>query len=86
MEKEKISVIIPIYNAKKYLDRCLNSVINQDYENLEIILVNDGSTDGSAQICNGWAQKDVRVKVIHKIAGGSLLRVKQALTRRAAII
>jgi len=60
-----ISVIIPIYNTEKYLKKCLKSVINQSYKNLEIILVNDGSTDNSTVICNDFADKDSRIKVIH---------------------
>ena len=60
-----ISVIIPVYNIEKYLSRCITSVVNQTYKNLEIILVDDGSTDGSAKICDEWAQKDERIKVFH---------------------
>ena len=67
---EKISVIIPVYNMEKYLNRCINSVINQTYKNLEIILVNDGSTDNSADICNYFLNKDSRIKVINKKNGG----------------
>lgn len=62
----KISIIIPVYNAAKYLDKCLNSVLSQTYTNLQIILVNDGSTDGSAEICDGYAGKDPRIQVIHQ--------------------
>ena len=57
-----ISVIIPVYNGEKYLETCLNSVINQDYKNLEIIIVNDGSTDKSPAICKSFADKDSRIK------------------------
>lgn len=67
----KISVIIPVYNVEKYLPQCLESVINQTYHNLEIILVDDGSTDSSPQICNDYATKDNRIKLIHKENGGS---------------
>lgn len=66
----KISIIIPIYNVEKYLSQCLDSVINQTYHNLEIILVNDGSTDSCPQICEEYAAKDNRIKVIHKQNGG----------------
>lgn len=62
----KISIIIPIYNAASFLDECLKSVLYQTHENWEAILVNDGSTDGSASICDGYAQKDCRFRVIHK--------------------
>ena len=70
IEKEKISVIIPVYNVEKYLKRCLDSVINQTYKNLEVILVDDGSTDNSGKICDEYAEKDKRIIVIHKNNGG----------------
>ena len=60
-----ISVIVPVYNAEKYIRACLDSIVNQTYKNLEIILVEDGSTDGSGAICAEYADKDVRIKVIH---------------------
>ena len=66
----KISVIIPVYNVEKYLKRCLDSVVNQTYKNLEIILIDDGSTDNSGKICDEYAQKDKRIIVIHKENGG----------------
>lgn len=65
-----ISVIIPVYNEEKRLERCLNSVINQTYQNLEIILVDDGSTDNSAAICDKFEAQDKRIRVIHKPNGG----------------
>lgn len=65
-----ISVIIPVYNVENYLDRCITSVIDQTYKNLEILLVNDGSTDKSGEICDNYAQQDKRIKVIHKKNGG----------------
>ena len=65
-----ISVIIPIYNVKNYLDKCIESVINQTYENLEIILVDDGSTDGSEKKCDEYLDRDKRISVIHKENGG----------------
>jgi len=67
---DKISIIIPIYNVEPYIKKCLDSVINQTYANLEIICVNDGSTDASGKICDEYAKKDSRVKVFHKINGG----------------
>lgn len=67
----KISVIVPVYNVQKYLDNCIESIVNQSYNNLEIILVDDGSTDNSPQICDSWAFKDNRIKVIHKENGGA---------------
>lgn len=66
----KISVIIPVYNIEEYLERCLDSVIAQTYTNLEIIVVDDGSTDSSPSICDEYAGKDERIKVIHKKNGG----------------
>ena len=63
---DKISVIVPIYNVAKYLPTCLNSIINQTYQNLEIILIDDGSTDNSGKIADQYAQKDPRIKVIHQ--------------------
>lgn len=66
----KISIIIPIYNVELYLEQCLNSIINQSYSNLEIILVNDGSQDQSAKICDEFGAKDSRIKVIHQLNAG----------------
>lgn len=66
-----ISIVIPVYNVEKYLRQCIDSVINQSYKNIEIILINDGSTDGSGTICNSYLNKDKRVKVIHKQNGGA---------------
>lgn len=61
----KVSVIIPVYNVENYLERCLNSVLNQTYKDIEIILVNDGSTDSSGEICDKYGNKDKRIKVIN---------------------
>lgn len=66
----KISVVIPVYNVEKFLAKCLRSVIAQSYADLEIILVNDGSTDGSAEICEYFANADSRIKVIHQLNEG----------------
>ena len=65
-----ISVIVPIYNVEKYLPKCIESIINQTYTNLEIILVDDGSPDNCGLICDEYAQKDNRIKVVHKTNGG----------------
>ena len=70
MPSPLISVIIPIYNVEQYLRRCLDSIVNQSYTNLEIILVDDGSPDSSPQICDKYASKDNRIIVIHKENGG----------------
>ena len=61
-----ISVVLPIYNVEKYLNRCIKSIITQTYKNLEVILVDDGSPDHCPRICDEWAKKDARIKVIHK--------------------
>ena len=68
--QEKISVIVPIYNVEDYLHRCVDSIINQTYTNLEIILVDDGSPDNCLKICDEYAKKDSRIKVVHKKNGG----------------
>lgn len=68
--KDKISVVVPIYNVEKYLDKCVESIVGQTYRNLEIILVDDGSTDCSGIMCDTWAEKDNRICVIHKENGG----------------
>lgn len=66
-----ISVIVPVYNVEKYLDKCIESIVNQTYKNLEIILVDDGSPDNCPQICDNWAKKDDRIIVIHKENSGA---------------
>ena len=65
-----ISVIVPVYNVEDYIDCCVESIVNQSYQKLEIILVNDGSNDKSPAICDSWAYRDSRIKVIHKSNGG----------------
>ena len=69
-DEELISVIVPIYNVKQYLKECLDSIVNQTYTKLEILLIDDGSTDGSGAICDVYAQRDDRIKVCHKKNGG----------------
>ncbi|MDR3126098.1 MAG: glycosyltransferase [Rickettsiales bacterium] len=64
--KNKVSVIIPVYNVEKYLSQCLESVVGQTYKNLEVIIVDDGSTDGSTEICRAWAKRDRRIRVIRQ--------------------
>lgn len=70
MRKGVISVVVPIFNVEKYLDRCIHSIVNQSYQNLEIILVDDGSPDRCPEMCDQWARKDSRIKVVHKENGG----------------
>lgn len=65
-----ISVIVPVYNVEKYLDECIESIVSQSYTNFELILVDDGSPDKCPEICDEWAKRDNRIKVIHKENGG----------------
>ena len=65
-----VSVIVPVYNAEKYVGECLESIINQSYKHLEIIVVDDGSTDGSSKICDEYALQDNRIQVIHQVNCG----------------
>lgn len=75
----EISVIVPIHNTKKYLKQCIDSIINQTFSNLEIILVDDASSDGSGKICDNYAIKDERIKVVHKKWGGIVAARKEGL-------
>ena len=70
IEKDKISIIVPVYNVEDYLKKCIDSIVRQQYKNLEIILVDDGSIDNSGEICEKYAKEDDRIKVIHKKNGG----------------
>ena len=70
MASELVTVIVPIYKVEEYLDSCVNSLVHQTYQNLEIILVDDGSPDRCPKICDEWAQRDSRIRVIHKVNGG----------------
>lgn len=70
MDYGKVSVIVPIYKVEPYLDRCVQSIVDQTYKNLEIILVDDGSPDNCPAMCDDWAAKDSRIRVIHKENGG----------------
>ena len=70
MEEKLVSVIVAVYNIEEYLPRCIESIMHQTYRKLEIILVDDGSTDGSGDICDEYAGKDDRILVIHKKNGG----------------
>ena len=67
---EIVSVIVPVYNSKEFLNKCLESIVKQTYKHLEILLIDDGSTDGSGALCDMWASRDCRVKVIHQENGG----------------
>lgn len=70
MESQLVTVIVPVYNVKSYLPRCLESIVAQTYSPLEVILVDDDSTDGSSELCDQWAARDPRIKVIHKANEG----------------
>ena len=70
MEKGLITIVLPIYNVEKYLDRCMHSIVNQTFSNLEILMIDDGSTDSSGVLCDKWAKEDSRVRVIHKKNAG----------------
>ena len=70
LNNELISIIVPVYNMEKYLARCVDSIIAQTYDKIEIILVDDGSTDNSSSMCDHYARKDERIKVVHKLNGG----------------
>lgn len=67
---ELVTVVVPVYNVEKYLERCINSLVNQTYTPLEIILVNDGSTDNSPAMCDYFAQKYPSIHVVHQENGG----------------
>ena len=81
--KDVISVIVPVYNVSAYLPECLDSILSQDYEKLEVILIDDGSTDDSGAICDAYAQRDNRIRVIHQNNGGAAA-AKNAGLRAAA--
>ena len=65
-----VSVVVPVYNVEKYLDRCITSISNQTYPDFELILVDDGAGDSSGSICDAWAEADARIRVFHKENGG----------------
>ena len=70
MKQPLISIIVPVYKVENYLDRCVQSLVDQTWSNLEIILVDDGSPDNCGAMCDAWAARDNRIKVIHKENGG----------------
>lgn len=70
LDAAKISIIVPVYKVEPYLDKCVSSIVNQTYKNLEIILVDDASPDNCPAMCDAWAEKDSRIRVIHKTNGG----------------
>ncbi len=71
MSEVKISVIVPVYNTEEYLPRCLDSIIGQTFDNIEVIVVDDGSTDNSYSVCREYAGRDTRIRLFHKENGGA---------------
>ena len=69
-EQHLVSIIVPVYNIEKYVSACIESLVNQTYKNLQIILVDDGATDNSGKICDEWANKHSKIEVVHKLNGG----------------
>lgn len=80
----KFSVVVPIYNVEKYLNKCVESILNQTYKDFELILVDDGSPDHCPEICDEYAERDARVRVIHKENEGLLLHEIQELKKQKA--
>ena len=80
--EEKVSIIVPVYNGEKYLERCLESIINQTYKNIEIICINDGSTDESKNILKQYQLKDNRI-IVKNIQNGGVSRARNIGIRKA---
>ena len=80
---EKLSVVVPVYNSEKYLHQCIDSILQQTYKNIEVILVDDGSEDASGRICDDYAVKDSRVLVTHKKNEG-LIKARLNGTEKAS--
>ena len=76
-----ISVIVPIYNVEQYVEKCIQSIVNQTYKNIQILLIDDGSTDNSGKICDEYAKKDSRIEVVHKRNEGLVRARKEGLNR-----
>ena len=70
MNEMKVTIVVPVYGVEAYLDACVESIVTQTYKNLEIFLIDDGGTDLCPAMCDEWAKKDNRIKVIHKENGG----------------
>lgn len=79
MKDYKISIIVPVYNAEKYLEKCVGSLLHQTYSNLEILLIDDGSKDTSGQLCDEYAKRDTRVQAVHKENGGLISAWKKGV-------
>lgn len=81
MKEYKVSIVVPVYNTEKYLERCVDTLINQSYVNLEILLIDDGSTDGSGKLCDEFARMDPRIRVVHKVNGGLISAWKKGVEK-----
>ena len=68
--RDVVSIVVPVYNVENFLDRCVQSIVSQTYPFLEILLIDDGSTDACRRLCDDWAEKDSRIRVIHKNNAG----------------
>lgn len=79
MKDYKISIIVPVYNAEKYLEKCVDSLLNQTYGNLEILLIDDGSKDTSGQLCDEYVKRDTRIRAVHKENGGLVTAWKKGV-------
>ena len=79
MHKVKVTIVIPVYNTEKYIKKCLDSILEQTYEAYEIIIIDDGSTDGSSQICDTYAKKNKKIRVIHTKNNGAYVARKIAI-------
>lgn len=77
MTVPKISIIVPVFNVEQYLPRCIDSILNQSFRNFELLLIDDGSSDNSGNICDRYAKNDFRIKVFHKKNGEALFGVLQ---------
>ena len=84
--EDLITVVIPVYNAEKYLRRCVSSVCNQTFQNIEVLLINDGSTDNSGEICEQIANEDIRIKVFHQQNSGSSIARNAGLDKASGNI
>lgn len=73
LQNNLISIIVPIYNVENYIEKCISSIVNQTYTNIEILLIDDGSTDNSGIICKEWSLKDKRIKYFYKKMGEYVL-------------
>lgn len=86
MKKTFVSVVVPVYNVEPFLPECVESILAQTWQNYEVILVDDGSTDSSGKMCDDYARKNTRVRVIHKKMGDCLLQEMRALILHWATI